>query len=113
MAALIRDCHIGVQTSHSEGLSIALLERMMAGLAVVATDVGDTSRAVIHEQTGLLVKPGDVDQLVHAMRRLLIDPDLRARLGRAAREHTHEHFGATAVREAALRDYAYMLGPGR
>ena len=94
---------IGVQTSHTEGLSMTLLEQMMAGLAIVATDVGDTAIAIEHERTGLLIPPGDEPALVEALNRLLTDHNLRARLGQNARTEAIQRFTCRAMAEAAIR----------
>lgn len=83
---------IGVQSSHTEGLSMTLLEQSMAGLAIVATDVGDTSTVVEHEKTGLLFRPGDETALVDGLRRLVVDSSLRTRLGAAARCRAIDQF---------------------
>lgn len=98
--ALLRKAAIGVQTSYAEGLSITLLEQMMAGLAVVATDVGDTKKAVLDEITGLLIQPGDNDALTNALRRLLLDKELRIKLGNGARKIAQEKFN---IKIAAMR----------
>lgn len=100
---------IGVQTSHSEGLSLALLEQMMAGLAIVATDVGDTSEAIIPDKTGLLIPAGNVDALVAALRRLIVDAALRERLGAGARALAMERFSIGAMARRALIEYERVL----
>lgn len=103
--ALLRTAAVGVQSSHAEGLSMSLLEQMMAGLAIVATDVGDTAVAVEHGRDGLLVPPGDDEALFRALRAVLIDPDLRTRLGAAARRRAVAEFSESAMAARALRDY--------
>jgi len=108
--ALLRESAIGVQTSHTEGLSMTLLEQMMAGLAVVATDVGDTAVAIEHGKTGLLVPPGDDDALCDALRRLITDVELRCRLGAAAREKALAEFSLEAMAEQGLRFYREPVG---
>lgn len=109
--AVLEDAQIGVQTSRSEGLSMALLEQMMAGLAIVATDVGDTAEALDHGRCGLLIDPGDVDGLTAALERLITEPDLRQRLGRAARERALEHYSLNAMAKRAIAVYRHCLGP--
>ncbi|MCA9288889.1 MAG: glycosyltransferase family 4 protein, partial [Phycisphaerales bacterium] len=89
----------------SEGLSMALLEQMMAGLAIVATDVGDTSRAIEHERTGLLVPPGDDAALGDALARVVGDVGLRRRLGAAARERALGEFSLDAMATQAIDAY--------
>lgn len=111
-AALFRSGSIAVQSSTTEGLSLALLEQMMAGLAVVATDVGDTCEAVIDGSTGLLVPHSDELALTCALRRLLTRPELRDRLGRAAREYALSEFSIARMAERAVEEYADALGAG-
>jgi mannosyltransferase len=82
-----------VQISRTEGASMTLLEQAMSGLAIVATDVGDTSAIIENEVTGLLIDPGDEEALRVALRRLISDPELRIRLGVAARTRAMSGFG--------------------
>ena len=51
---------------------------------VVTTDVGDLGSAVTHEESGLVVPPGDLPALVDALERVVADPELAARMGLAA-----------------------------
>ena len=72
--------------SLSEGFGVVCAEAMAHGKPVVASDVGGLATLVQHERTGLLVPPGDPVALRAAIERLLADPELRARYGRAGRE---------------------------
>lgn len=74
-----------VLPSMFESFPFTVVEAMMAGRPVVASDVGGVSEAVLHEKTGLMVKPGDVDELGAAVRTLLESPELRMRMGQQAR----------------------------
>ncbi len=65
--------------------SAKLLELMGAGLAVIASDVGEARSFVRHEEVGLLVPPGNPGALASAVLRLLSDVPLRTRLARGAR----------------------------
>ena len=78
---LMSRAEVSVQTSHTEGLSIALLEHMMSGLAIVATDVGDTGTAVEDGDSGVIIPPKNEERLADALRQLLADPALRADVG--------------------------------
>jgi glycosyltransferase involved in cell wall biosynthesis len=84
-----------VSSSSWEGLPVATLEAMAAGLPVVATAVGDVPQLVTAD-TGELVAPGDPDGLASSILRLIEDPGLRARQGAAARRRVAEHFGSDA-----------------
>lgn len=95
--ALLARANIGVQTSLQEGLSLTLLEQMMAGLAVVATDCGDTAVAVRDGETGLVVPREDEDALVAALRRVVTDAAFRRRLAERARAVALERFSMTAM----------------
>lgn len=74
-----------VSSSLWEGLPVAVLEAMSAGLPIVATRVGDVPRVVV-EGTGLLVEPGDPTALAGALDTMLSDADFRASCARDARE---------------------------
>ncbi|WP_319409036.1 glycosyltransferase family 4 protein [uncultured Desulfosarcina sp.] len=105
VAALIRRSAIGVQTSHTEGLSMTLLEQMMAGLAVVATDVGDTSIAVEDGKSGYVIPAKDDTALVDRLRRLLEDPRHRTQIGAAARQRAIAEFSLASMARQAREAY--------
>ncbi len=69
-----------------EAFGITIAEAMSCGKPVIASYIGGIPEVVGNEEScGLLVPPGDVTALAQAMRRLVDDADLRARLGTAAR----------------------------
>ena len=80
----------------AEGLPNVVLEAMAEGVPVVASRHAGIPEAVVHEVTGLLVPPGDPEALAAALRRLIVAPELRRRLGSTAREIAAERFGAIA-----------------
>lgn len=69
-----------------ETFGLVILEAFAAGIPVIGARSGGIPELVKDDCTGLLVDQGDVDGLCHAMRRLLLDPELRKRLGAAARQ---------------------------
>ncbi len=75
-----------------DGIPNVLLEAMAMELAVVSTPVSGIPEVVHHGETGLIVPPDDVEALVDALARLLVDPALRRALGTAARRRVTEHF---------------------
>jgi glycosyltransferase involved in cell wall biosynthesis len=70
VARLLAAVDVGVLSSSSESMPNSILEYMAAGLPVVCTDVGGCREAVVHNETGLLVPPGDPEALAAAILRV-------------------------------------------
>jgi glycosyltransferase involved in cell wall biosynthesis len=85
-------------SSRHEGLPVSLLEAMSMGRPVVATTAGGTGEVVTDGQDGLLVPIGDPAALGDALARLAGDPELRRRLGEAARRRSKDFDIRKAVR---------------
>ncbi len=81
-----RDLDVVVCCSLNEGTPVSVIEASAAGRPVVATDVGGMRSVVRDGVTGLLVPSGDERGLAEAVGRLLADPDLAGRMGRAGRD---------------------------
>jgi glycosyltransferase involved in cell wall biosynthesis len=96
--------------SRREGFGVACLEAMAHARPVVATAVGGLRDLVVHEETGLVVPPGDPDALRTALLDLLGDLELRRRLGAAGRRRAQERFSWDAAAEATIRAYADAVG---
>jgi glycosyltransferase involved in cell wall biosynthesis len=79
------------QPSRWEAMSIAILEAMRSGKAIVATRVGDNSHVLEDRVSGLLVDPGDIGGMVDALARVG-DRERRLRFGQAARARFEERF---------------------
>lgn len=75
-----------------EGFGMVLVEGMSAGMAIVATRSGGIPDVVRDGHTGLLVPERDASALATAVRRLLSEPALRARLGNSAARDVRERF---------------------
>lgn len=83
--------------SHREGFPNAPLEAAMAAVPTVGFDTTGVRDAVQHEQTGLLVPAGSVEDLMNAMSKLAVDSQLRNRLGDNARRWAEENFNPQKV----------------
>jgi glycosyltransferase involved in cell wall biosynthesis len=92
--------------SRREGFGMACLEAMAHGVPVVASGVGGLLDLVVDGETGLVVPPRDVPALRTALERLLGDPELRRRLGEAAKRRARERFSWQASTDALLEVYA-------
>ena len=91
--------------SRREGFGVVCAEAMAHGRPVVASTVGGLLDLVVDGETGLLVPPGDPAVFRAALQKLLGDPELRARLGVAARERIRERFAWDAVLDATVALY--------
>ncbi|QDV21497.1 D-inositol 3-phosphate glycosyltransferase [Gimesia panareensis] len=89
---LMNEVDLLVHAAKQEPLGRVLLEAIASGLPVVATAVGGTPEIVNHEESALLVPPGEAPPLAQAMQRLLHDRGLRENLSQAARERALERF---------------------
>jgi glycosyltransferase involved in cell wall biosynthesis len=78
-------------TWHSEGLPMALLEAGEKGVAVVATDTGAISE-LIDSERGILVEPKDSQAFRDGLQKLIIDRELRLKLGKNLQEFTLHNF---------------------
>jgi glycosyltransferase involved in cell wall biosynthesis len=92
-----------------EGTSLALLEAMAAGRAIVSSAIGGSDELIDDGASGLLIAPRDADALVEALHRLLADEGLRSALGRYARERVIRDFSPTAMADRVTRIYTEIL----
>ena len=97
----------------NEAFGLVQLEAHACGLAVVSTNLPTgVPFANKHGESGLVVEPGDVAGLGDALARLLRDPELRARLGRQARERQKKEFSLEVMADRVLGTYRELLDPG-
>jgi glycosyltransferase involved in cell wall biosynthesis len=97
-------------TSESEGMPLALMEAMAAGVAVVAANVGGVAEIVSHEETGLLVPPRQAEAAARAVLTLLADGQRRNALGMAARQRIATHFSLDRSAEAMAGVLTMLAG---
>lgn len=107
---LLNRCAVFVQTSSHEGFALPPLEAMAAGTAVVCTDA-DGNRDYCVDGVNCLMPPPTADAVAGAIRRVLADAELRARLGAAGIE-TASHYGRER-RAASVGAFFATLGASR
>jgi glycosyltransferase involved in cell wall biosynthesis len=90
MVDVLRQMDIYVNTSYQEGMPNGVLEAMACALPVVATTADGIPQLVDDGVTGYLCPVGDLEALAHSCRQLIDHPDLRSRMGAAAR-HRAQH----------------------
>lgn len=93
-----------VLTSDNEGMPLSLIQAGMAGVAVVATNVGSVKEIVTSEVTGLLAAP-DSEDLFAKLSRLLKDATLRESIGTNARAVTRSKFSLDVMIQAHAKLY--------
>jgi glycosyltransferase involved in cell wall biosynthesis len=88
----LRCSDIFVLPSYNECVPLTILEAMQFGLPVVSTMVGGIPDIIRHGQTGLLIRPGSVKELSTTLQQLIVDKELRTRLGINARIEFMQHY---------------------
>ncbi len=94
---LLGAADVFVLSSLKEGLPVSLLEAMAAGRGIVATAVGGIPETIRDGENGLLVPSGDTGALAAAIRKLLADGALRARLGSSARAAAERDYDVKGI----------------
>jgi glycosyltransferase involved in cell wall biosynthesis len=109
----VAELDVFVLPSRFEGFPLVVLEAMLAGVPVVATDVGAVREAVADGATGLLVAPEDAAGLARAIRRMFDEPGLRARVTEAALARARMEFTADAMASRFVDLYRRVSGRNR
>ena len=113
VADLLASADVFVLPSHNEGLPLALLEAMFAGLPIVATRVGEVPAALADGTAGLLVEPGQPEQLAAAIERIVSDAELARTLGERARARATAEFDIATMAARYQSLYAPALNGAR
>lgn len=112
MPSVYRDSHVvALPTFYGEGVPRSLVEAAAAGRPIVASDIPGCREIVQHGVNGLLVPPQDPAALAEALRTLLLDPDLRMRMGRAGRDLAVVEFSNEKVTAETLAVYENLIEP--
>lgn len=101
----LRQLDVFVLPSLAEGTPLAIIEAMAVGLPVVASNVGGVSDLVHDGETGILVSPGDTDELIDAIIRLGQEHELRRKMGCNARKVVESQYSLSSSHYAHVALY--------
>jgi glycosyltransferase involved in cell wall biosynthesis len=111
-AQLLAESAILCLPSYAEGMPMAVLEGMQAGLPVVCTAVGGLTDLIRDGENGLFVEAGNIPNIAGVIGSLLADPETRRRLGTCAREVVMRSYNLDSIWPRISAIYDELLGPG-
>jgi L-malate glycosyltransferase len=106
---LLAASDVCVLSSQAEGFSNSILEYMAAGRAVVATNVGGASEAIVEGETGYLVNAGDDRAMAERLISLLRDPEKRRAMGVNGRRRVEQRFSCETRLKSTTELYQRLL----
>lgn len=109
MSEVYRTSDMLVLTSDHEGTPNVILEAMAHGLPVVATNVGGIPD-IVNEECGILVEPANVEEMIQASTKLILDRELRRELGKQGKDYVGKHHSIGYLRDRLKCIYSDILG---
>jgi glycosyltransferase involved in cell wall biosynthesis len=100
---LLLSADIGVLSSKSEGLPVALLEYGCAGLPVIATQVGQCGQVLGNGSFGKLIEMGNFVQLAQELELLIKNRSIRIKIGKDFKQHIESQYGSELFYENYIR----------
>ena len=107
--ALLGELDVLVHTADGESFGRTVVEAMAVGLPVVGVAGGGVGETVVHQETGLLAAPDDVEALAAHFRRLIGDESLRRSLGDAGKRRAQSQYSMAACGERMAQAYRLAL----
>jgi len=100
---------IYINLSEMESFGVSVLEASCCERPVVASDTGGLREVVSHGNTGYLVEPGNVEQAAQAVRELMLDPELRQRMGKNGRQWVNQRYSFSQSLDKMINIYKKVL----
>lgn len=110
--SILSQCEIGILSSKSEGLPLALLEYGLANLSVITTNVGNCNKVITDNTMGLLIEPNHVGQLIDAISMLISDKPYRLSCASNLNRHILTNFSQKNYLEHVLQIYKSVMAKG-
>ena len=112
VATWLRAIDIFVLPSLSEAFSNSIMEAMACGCCTVASNVGGNPELVHPDETGMLFRAGDPEDLASSLRTLISQPDLRRDLAGRAESFIRTNFSTAAAARRMAEIYTALLSTG-
>ncbi len=109
---ILYESNIFVLPSYNEGMPMSILEAMSYKNAVLSTEVGGIPEVIINENIGVLIKPGDKEQLYFKLSKLLEDKKLLRSMGENSYKRVSKDFNIKNSIEKLIEIYAEVKGVG-
>ncbi|WP_299130555.1 glycosyltransferase family 4 protein [uncultured Winogradskyella sp.] len=106
---IMQQCQIGVLSSKSEGLPLALLEYGFAKLPVIVTNVGSCGDVINNENLGQLIASGDVENFAKAILRYIKDDDYRLSCAKHFNKRVEDVYSETSILNDVVEIYQKLL----
>ncbi|WP_175986998.1 glycosyltransferase family 4 protein [Bacillus sp. Marseille-Q1617] len=110
--AILSKTDIFVLPTVNDNLPISIIEAMHSGTAILTTDCGGITEIVHHNETGLIVQPGNVTQLATQLKQLIVNGALRSQLGENASRYAKTHLTREAMVQKIEHIYQHLLTTG-
>jgi glycosyltransferase involved in cell wall biosynthesis len=110
---MLQCADVFVHCSDYEGLGMAIMEAMGAGLPVVASRVGGVPDLVLEGETGFMIPPDDVEKYAEKILLLLKNDQLRQKLGSNARYFAEKHLNKQTILAQLETVYGEVLASAR
>ncbi|MBI4744260.1 MAG: glycosyltransferase family 4 protein [Actinobacteria bacterium] len=104
------NCDIFINpTIRANGYDLTILQAMASGKAVIVSDIGSIPTVINNNENGVLVQPGNVEEIAKSVVDLLSRPDFREQIGKMARERIVEKFSLESMTEGTIKVYRDVL----
>lgn len=111
--SIINIMNIGILSTnidiHGEGISNSILEYMVLGKPVIATEGGGTNEIVLDKKTGYLVQPKAPEEMAEMIDYLLNNPDIAEEMGKTGRQRVYDHFNLDKMTDIYYRLYKNLV----
>lgn len=112
VSVYLKQADIFILPSLWEGIPVALMEAMSYGIPCIASQVGGVPELIDHRINGILVEPGNVEQLTETITDITNDAQMRQKIGAAARRKIASRFSLDAMIESLTAIYSRLLKQG-